>query len=310
MIFILVICLPSQSFALIVFGENNNTAEVAYDASTSSAEKSVVVMGSTSAVYLGNGWFVTAKHTGVSLESNVSQNGKSAQVSYIDNSLYSNYGVDLSLFFVENYSNLTSLSAVNLSASVYENFQPLEYDISGGGLTFEYGSNFLMVGAGRGRSSSSQLTDTLVNCDGVSGIIRSGNASYFGSQTDGGFDYILTMAEKITGSAQAQTGDSGGGLFFEFEDEYYLTGILVGVSLSAYYAKFGSYSDAMIDEFGDVDITPLNANSMTYSLDLQNYIDDIKNIISQNPIIPEPSTYAFLLGLSVSFFVFIRKKSF
>jgi|GEM_PF-980196 len=327
LVFAIGFCLPAQSLALIVFGESNQDAAVSYDASSNAAECSVVSVGTTSAVYLGNGWFVTAKHTNVSLASIVTQNGQSAQVSLVDNSLNSNYGADLSLFYVQDYANLTSLSSVNLSASVYNELSPLNYSIGYSGTPGNYtfwldgydASSFLMVGAGRGRSSSSALSDTIVYHDSTPGTVRSGSASYFTPYSEDGFDYFVTMAENAVGAAQAQSGDSGGGLFFEYEDEYYLLGILCAIDATPFsysYAKFGNYLDATIVYSAEgipegIDITNLQSYYRTYSLSLSNYIEDINDIISTNPfVIPEPSTYAVLLaGLSL-IFVLLRKKFF
>ena len=110
------------------------------------------------------------------------------------------------------------------------------------------------------------------------------------------------MAETKTGSAQAQSGDSGGGMFVQFENEWYLVGTITGVSpsISTSTAVFGSYGEASLTYGSDgrpsgVDTSALFENSMTIAISLEDYAGTISSIIASNPI-PEPLETAVSFG--------------
>ena len=96
----------SNAHALIVFGKSNEEAQVDYS-NANAAQASVVSTASNcSAVY---GWFLTANHVSVALDSQIKQNGKFASVDRIDNTLNQTFGVDLKLFHVGDVSALSDL---------------------------------------------------------------------------------------------------------------------------------------------------------------------------------------------------------
>lgn len=115
-IFAITSLFPFSSNAVITYGESNLSSEVDYQNPENSALTSVVAVSDSSAVHLGNGWFLTANHVSVNSSISVSQNGETAKVSYVDNTLNSSYGADLKLFYVEDYQSLTSLSTVGIAS--------------------------------------------------------------------------------------------------------------------------------------------------------------------------------------------------
>lgn len=70
-------------------------------------------------MHLGNGWFLTANHVSANSSISISQNGQTAKISYVDNTLNSSYGADLKLFYVEDYQSLTSLSSVSIGSKTH-----------------------------------------------------------------------------------------------------------------------------------------------------------------------------------------------
>lgn len=106
---------PFSSNAVITYGESNLLSEVDYQNPENTALTSVVAVSDSSAVHLGNGWFLTANHVSLNSSVSVSQNGQTAKISYVDNTLNSSYGADLKLFYVEDYQSLTSLSSVSIA---------------------------------------------------------------------------------------------------------------------------------------------------------------------------------------------------
>lgn len=308
--------------ALVVYGVDNNSAKIDYTSPSSSIDTSVVYVAGASAVHLGNGWFITANHVNVNLENSVSINGNTANVSYINNSLNENYGVDLKLFYVENYANLDDLTSANLATSeVYNSLKATSFGAKGASvetaeLVVNAGSSIRMAGAGFGRSdnSASALNDLIITSDHTRGTLRSGDATIRSIQQINGYDAFVTMAESELGYSQAQEGDSGGGFFAEFNDETYLIGIMWMISdpSSGTSITFGSYSDASLiisdGKISGVDTSAYNANNHTIALNLENYLSDINAIISSPPI-PEPAVCAAILGLSALAFALLKRKN-
>lgn len=107
---------PFSSNAVITYGESNLLSEVDYQNPENPALTSVVSVHDSSAVHLGNGWFLTANHVSANSSISISQNGQTAKISYVDNTLNSSYGADLKLFYVEDYQSLTSLSSVSIGS--------------------------------------------------------------------------------------------------------------------------------------------------------------------------------------------------
>lgn len=122
------------------------------------------------------------------------------------------------------------------------------------------------------------------------------------------------MAETETGSAQALTGDSGGGMFVYFEDEWYIVGTITSVypSISTSTAIFGSYDEAKLTYGSDgrptIDPSALYENSLTIALNLKDYADTINAIIATTPV-PEPAETAFLAALlSIAAIAVVKRK--
>ena len=298
---------PSASEAIIVYGESNGQAAADYASAENPALASVVAVSDSSAVYLGNGWFLTSNHVSISDSTFISQNGQCAKVSHVDNTLNSSFGADLKLFYVDGLESFTSLASANIAtADAYSALTTVSFGAARTGnaynLTYSEGTHLTLAGAGYGRSDSSALDAKTVASDGIKGTVRSGESSLFAMQNLNGVKTLITMAEATPGSAQAQSGDSGGGMFAQFENEWYLVGTITGVSpnISTSTAIFGSYGDASLTYGSDgtpngVDTSALLENSLTIATSLEDYAETISSIIATNPI-PEPLESAILSG--------------
>lgn len=253
-IFALTSLFPFSSNAIITYGESNLSSEIDYKNPENTALTSVVAVSDSSAVYLGNGWFLTANHVSVNSSISISQNGQTAKISYVDNTLNSSYGADLKLFYVEDYQSLTSLSSVSIgSKNAYASLETTTFGYSSTGniitgYTYERGTLITIAGTGFGRDDSAAIGAETVSSNGLRGTVHAGESSLFMTQTIDGFNYLITMAETEKGSAQALTGDSGGGMFVYFEDEWYIVGTITSVypSISTSTAIFGSYDEAKL----------------------------------------------------------------
>lgn len=311
----------TKAIAIITYGESNATATVKYDNSATAAEYSVVFVeayagyaNSASGVYLGNGWFLTANHVSTPLGGLVSQNGESALITYVDNSLNQKYNVDLKLFYVSDVENFDYLTSINLSKDIYTQLEETAFSLYRNRFTGKYyveaeaGTYLSLVGAGYGSSATTNTPNASVESDAKLGTVHSGESSIFFFSADG---YVVTLAETITGSAKAMNGDSGGGMFYQDSNgNWYIVATLAASQTSL---PFGSYNDVEIVYNASGTPTSLNADklmstcSTSAGVNLQNYIDEINAIIATTPI-PEPSTYAFIFGiLSITFVVFKRK---
>lgn len=301
---------PFSSNAVITYGESNLLSEVDYQNPENPALTSVVSVHDSSAVHLGNGWFLTANHVSANSSISISQNGQTAKISYVDNTLNSSYGADLKLFYVEDYQSLTSLSSVSIgSQNAYASLETTTFGYSSTGniitgYTYERGTLITIAGAGFGRDDSAAIDAEIVSSNRLRGTVHAGESSLFTTQTIDGFNYLITMAETEKGSAQALTGDSGGGMFVYFEDEWYIVGTITSVypSISTSTAIFGSYDEAKLTYGSDgrptIDPSALYENSLTLALNLEEYADTINAIIATTPV-PEPAETAFLAALSV-----------
>lgn len=310
-IFTLTLLLPFSSNAIITYGESNLSSEIDYKNPENPALTSVVSVHDSSAVHLGNGWFLTANHVSANSSISISQNGQTAKISYVDNTLNSSYGADLKLFYVEDYQSLTTLSSVSIAPQdAYASLKTTSFGYSSTeniitGYTYERGTLITIAGAGFGRDDSAAIDAEIVSSNGLRGTVHAGESSLFTTQTIDGFNYLITMAETEKGSAQALTGDSGGGMFVYFEDEWYIVGTITSVypSISTSTAIFGSYDEAKLTYGSDgrptgIDPSALYENSLTLALNLEEYADTINAIIATTPV-PEPAETAFLAALSV-----------
>lgn len=320
-IFAITSLFPFSSNAVITYGESNLSSEVDYQNPENSALTSVVAVSDGSAVHLGNGWFLTANHVSVNSWISVSQNGETAKVSYVDNTLNSSYGADLKLFYVEDYQSLTSLSSVSIgSQNAYASLETTTFGYSSTGniitgYTYERGTLITIAGAGFGRDDSAAIDAETVSSNGLRGTVHAGESSLFTTQSTDGFNYLITMAESEPGSAQALTGDSGGGMFLYYEDEWHIVGTITSVypNISTSTAMFGSYDEAKLIYGSDgrptgIDLSALYENSLTLALNLEEYADTISAIIATTPV-PEPAETAFLAALlSIAAIAVVKRK--
>ena len=188
-IFALTLLLPFSSNAIITYGESNLSSEIDYKTPENPALTSVVSVHDSSAVHLGNGWFLTANHVSANSSISISQNGQTAKISYVDNTLNSSYGADLKLFYVEDYQSLTSLSSVSIgSQNAYASLETTTFGYSSTGniitgytydLTYERGTLITIAGAGFGRDDSAAIDAETVSSNGLRGTIHAGESSLF-----------------------------------------------------------------------------------------------------------------------------------
>ena len=96
----------------------------------------------------------------------------------------------------------------------------------------------------------------------------------------------MTFDDEVV--AEASKGDSDGGMFLEYEGDFYLVGTTVWVDSTA--------STSTIT-FGEIesDMEYKTKYSHTYGVILKDFLYEIGQITGVN--ISEPSTYAMLLGL-------------
>lgn len=159
---------PFSSNAVITYGESNLSSEVDYQNPENTALTSVVAVSDSSAVHLGNGWFLTANHVSANSSISISQNGQTAKISYVDNTLNSSYGADLKLFYVEDYQSLTSLSSVSIAPqNAYASLETTTFGYSSTeniitgytyDLTYERGTLITIAGAGFAETTLPQST--------------------------------------------------------------------------------------------------------------------------------------------------------
>lgn len=242
----------------------------------------------------------------------------------MDNTLNSSYGADLKLFYVEDYQSLTSLSSVGIaSQNAYASLETTTFGYSRTGniitgyiydLTYERGTLITIAGAGFGGDDSAAIDAETVSSNGLRGTVHAGESSLFTTQSTDGFNYLITMAESEPGSAQALTGDSGGGMFLYYEDEWHIVGTITSVypNISTSTAMFGSYDGAKLIYGSDgrptIDPSALYENSLTIALNLKDYADTINAIIATTPV-PEPAETAFLAALlSIAAIAVVKRK--
>ncbi len=288
--------IATNAHALIVFGKSNEEAQVDYSKANAAQASVVSTASNCSAVYIGNGWFLTANHVSVALNSQIKQNGNFATVDRIDNTLNKTFGADLKLFHVGDTSALSDLQSVKLSTVIYSKMTDSVWN----GDTLIRGSELLLVGAGYGRSANSALDATTVSNDGKRGTIHFGTATTINKATyevwDGNnqqfsandYPVIEIVAEAREGATSALLGDSGSGMFFEYNGDFYLVGTTVWVDSNA---------SANTITFGEIesDMEYKTKYSHTYGVNLKDFLYEIGQITGVN--VPEPSTYAVALGL-------------
>jgi hypothetical protein len=285
-LFFLVLLLFSawDSYAVFVATgtPNANTSSPADDRGWSS----MGIYNGAGAVYLGNGWFVTARHLGtastVKLDS-VNYAVNSATWTSVTNSDGSY--VDMRLFQVSDPGAISAPGIqVNTSA-------------------LSEGESLTMIGYGRNVSSIATNTyngglQTQVRYyEGTTSQMKWGynQISGFSNQFESvgfGFFSDVFATTLSSGSAQALDKDSGGGVFVY--DGVSGTYVLAGLMIGAVRYQDGNGIFAVTDT-GNPGI-----NSRTYAVDLSAYSDQI------NQVIPEPTTGSLLVGVALVFGVIKR----
>ena len=295
--------------ALIVYNESNSDAQVKYNGSATTAELSVVNVGNCSAVYLGNGWFITANHVSTKIGAVVSQNGQSTTIDIINNELnaLNSWNADLKMFHVADAENLLWLQAVKISVDAIDSLQNTGWTRSWfGSYKLVYGSELTLVGAGYGRDESSALTDTIAHSGTETrNILRSGTAPLMNneqylnkSETETiAYPFLHTIAEAKDGRTNALTGDSGGGMFFEYEGDWCLVGIITNVSPAN---ANSTTTFASLDYSNDFSET-----SRTFGIRLDAFAEKINEIIA-TPV-PESAETAVVVGLFALIFMRFRR---
>lgn len=237
---------------------------------------SSAVYNDASAVYLKDGWFITSRHIGIQDNGTVSIGGSS-------------YAIDSA-----SWTSITNSNGTNADIRLFRISNPSELELAGTEVissSLSLGQGVTMIGYGR--NVSSVVTNNYD--EGAHTEIRyyegSTSSMKWGENEIAGFEQGFTeqtfgftsdvfWTELATGKAQALQGDSGGGVFVYDSEraKYVLAGIMIGAGLRKDVdEKIYAYTDTG---------TP---NSITISLDLRSYADQI------NQTIPEPSAALFLL---------------
>ena len=292
--------LAAQSLlAVIVYNTSNADASVDYGGAANDAQLSVVSVGvSGSAVYLGNGWFITANHVSVNLGTRVYQNGLYAVVDVLNSELYSynDYSADLKMFHVANVEDLTYLKSVKVDASALTSVSVSRWNIFG---KFSYGSELLLVGAGYGRASDDDLAATSVPGSYLTAGVHSGTITLL-SKSQTMYDaysnplpytYLMSMAESSAGRAQALMADSGAGMFYQKNGDWYLLATVASVDsvASQTCSTFGAYTTSSAD---------YSAYSRTFGINLAEFSGKINEIAATPVDVPEPLASAAVLALA------------
>jgi len=188
--------------------------------------------------YTTGHWIITANHVG---SSGITLGGTT--YSSVGGSAQQIGSTDLLLYRIDVSAGAPSLSDLTISAS-----------------TPNIGQSVLMIGDGSGTKTWGTNT---VDSYGNYTLVNEGPTTVG----------LITTYSEIDGEAQAQSGDSGGALFYEHASgQWWLSGILSGVN------------------------TTVNPN-ITASVAISNYYNDIVSIVgTQLSAVPEPATWSTLLG--------------
>ncbi|HWL53175.1 MAG TPA: PEP-CTERM sorting domain-containing protein [Chthoniobacteraceae bacterium] len=260
--------------ALVLYGGDNNTNITAPANGVPWEAVARVGNVSGSAVYIGNGYLLTANH--VTLGSSVSFDGVNT-FAIDQSSVHSFAGVDLKLFRLTEIPLIAGVSLLNTAA-----------ETSGGELT--------LIGWGKGRSSSSAVGDNLVAWGDGTNKKRWGlnTLSYTGvaSGRDPAFAGVnyQVVAFDLDGrfglgpnEAGLTQHDSGSGMFQFIDGQWYLVGIATLVA--SHVEKNSLFSDPLYSIPADINM----------GVRISSYYDEIMAQISP---IPEPSTFALLISVA------------
>jgi hypothetical protein len=267
----------SQARAVILLGGNNsaNTTDPGSALPWASVAKLTNSTGTTvapSAVYLGNGYMLTANHVDMTGLGYV-QFEPSGPTYAIDNT-YTPYqvvpGVDMKIFKLQ---SLPSVTAVTLLTLPIEQVAPA-----------------YQVGWGVGRDPGESIGDTSVLWGDSTTATKRWGANVLRAVGTDPYDTLYTILGSDSGTpaglganeAAATVNDSGSGLFQNIGGIWYLVGLTTGVETDG-TSNFGN--DTTSDPRGD-------ANAFVR---ISSYASAINAAV-----VPEPSTYAlFALGLGM-----------
>ena len=288
----------ATSYALTVFGETSADAKIDYS-TANDAESSVVALGALSAVYLGNGWFITAAHCNPTVNGTITQNGAKG---YIDSVVSSINGVDLSLFHVGDLSSFSSLKAAKFSTEVFSELSATVFFSEKPSTFFGY-SELLLVGNGKSGDANVEIDSNgyaTISANNAYAV-RSGTAPVVNKSLNlatnaySATGYIITASENAYGTASAQVGDSGGGMFLEYENDWYLVGILgvvIGPTASTTSSTFGNLTKTNTTISQSSNSSIVSNISLSGGVNLQEHWNEIEAIV-----IPEPAETATVFAI-------------
>jgi len=265
-VLILSILVPAVSHAVFIgagtaSSANANNSQPAGDQGWSS----MGVYNTGGAVYLKNGWFITAGHLGTS--------GGSVNYSSVD-------------YSISKWTNITNDIGTSADIRLIQVLNPSAFTGSGSSVytnSMSIGTGVTMIGNGRDVSSVASTGLETRYYEGTVSQMKWGQNVISGHQTgysELGFVsdvYITTLND---GTAQALDKDSGGGVFFydSGSDEYLLSGVIIAAT---------RYSDGNIYARTHKTLD----NSTTSFVDLSAYSEQI------NQAIPEPASAMLLIGV-------------
>lgn len=274
---IVFLLVPAFSQAVFIGTEspNSNTSQPTGDQGWSS----MGIYNTGGAVYLGDGWFITAGHLGTG--------GSTVNFDSV------NYAIDST-----SWRNITNSDGSNADIRLFQLSEPSSLSASGSAVNtaaLSLNDSLTMIGYGRDVSSISQQGQTIKYYEGTVSQMKWGSNQISGFQsgyTGAGYTSEIFETTLGSGTAQALDKDSGGGVFIhdDVSDQYLLAGIMVGAL--RYQDANGIYALS----------SPTAQNSETYSVDLSVYSDQI------NQAIPEPTTGIFIAIIFGAFGVIKRAR--
>jgi len=227
--------LPSAQALIIYNGATGHTTDPGGELPWDNVGSTGVYLGAYNTGY----WIITANHvgsSGITLDGTTytSVGGSAEQIGF----------TDLLLYRIDVSGGAPTLSDLTIS-----NLAP------------NFGQPVKMIGDGSGMKT---WGNNNVDSYGTYPLVNDGPT------TQG----LFTTYSSINGEAQAESGDSGGGLFYEYASgQWLLSGILSGVGTTELGTQF------------------------TASVNIAAYYSDISLIVgTQLSAVPEPATWAALLG--------------
>ncbi len=244
-------------------------------------ERSAILAGGSGTYlgkYDGSYWVLTADHVGTTVGSTLSINAKNYTILEVDRILnepdfpspgsYRTYA-DVKLLKIAGDADLEALGNIYINQNPITDFQST--------LLYAIGSGYAAsIGGTNSGSRIKQWADFYYNSSNLKLAIDTQRSGVFFTER---FDSVDAT------SFQATTYDSGGGIFAEINNQWYLVGIMNAVSLGG---------DGLI-----------NSGDTSYMLDLSAYADNFQLFTSA---VPEPSFYGTVFsGLAVTYAALHRR---